>query len=253
MSDKAINSDRINILLTGATRGLGLFLAKRLHEANFRVIGLDLPAHDELSQEAKDQLEGYYSFDLTHINDIKSLISRIISENQHIDILINNAGLKSFRKLEDYETGDFSKVMDVNFMAPALLSKEVAVYMARQNYGRIIHIASNAGFEGYSKGTAYCSSKGALHLFTQAYSKELPGSVTINAVSPSSLSSLEPAALTGTPAPGSLIDPARVFTSITRIINSGVTGQVIPIISLRDKLGYLYRDMRKHFTWLTKY
>jgi len=239
------------VLVTGVAHGLGLFMCRELKGHGFNIIGIDICAAENLSPEIHSVLTGYYSFDLSQAAGIPKLISRIVSENGAIHILINNAGLKSFRLLSEYSDDEFRKVIDVNFIAPVILAKQLIPVMYKQKFGRIINIASNAGFEGYKTGSAYCSSKGALHLFTQAVAPELSNNVTINAISPSTIAIPEFSILNPGIDPGKFISPQQIFSLILKLIGSGMNGKVLPVINLKSRLKYFIGDLRKHLFWLT--
>lgn len=245
------SSPKKTVLLTGVSQGLGLFLCKELTKYNFNVIGVDQTDKSSLLPELHALLYNYYTFNLSKTTEIPILIRQIITENGSIHILINNAGMKSFKLLSDYSDDDFRKVVDVNFLAPALLIKQLLPFMREQKYGRIINIASNAGFKGYKRGSAYCSTKGALHLFTEAMAPEIPKGITINTISPSTISTPEIVESNPNIKLGKLISPQKVFTIILKIIGSEINGKVFPIINFRSKVKYLGADICKYLFWFT--
>lgn len=239
------------VLLTGVAQGLGFFLCKYLAEAGYSIIGIDLPVREQLSPEIHSILTNYYSFDLSDTPEIHKLIRRIIADNGNIHILINNAGMKSFKLLEEYSDNEFRKVVNVNFLAPVLLTKQLIPHMQEIKFGRIINIASNAGFEGYKTGSAYCPTKGALHLFTEAVAPELTKGLTINTISPSTILTPEYAKLNPGISPGRYIAPKKVAILILTIIRSEMNGKVIPVINFKSRLKYLIGDLRKYIYWFT--
>jgi NAD(P)-dependent dehydrogenase (short-subunit alcohol dehydrogenase family) len=240
------------VLLTGVSQGLGLYLCKELIKHNFKIIGIDLPDKNKLSPDLLKILTNYYSFDLSNTIAISKLINEIISENGNIHILINNAGIKSFKQLTAYSDEEYCKVVNVNFLAPVMLAKQLLPSMDKQEYGRIINIASNAGFEGYRTGSAYCSTKGALHLFTQAVAQELSKGITINTISPSTIATAEHIKSHPGINPGNLISPQKIASIIMKIIDGDLNGRVIPVIDFKTKIKYLLGNIRQNLYWLIR-
>jgi len=239
------------VLLTGVAQGLGLYLCRELKSHGFNITGIDIHDTENLLPELQAILTNYYAYDLSETAGIPGLIRQIISENGNIDILINNAGIKSFRLLTEYSDDEFRKVIDVNFIAPVLLTKQLIPLMMEQQYGRIINIASNAGFEGYKTGSAYCSSKGAMHLFTQAVAAELKNNITINTISPSTIATAEYIKSKPGIEPSRFISPQQVSAMIFKIIYSGVNGKVFPVINFKSRIRYFAADLRKHLYWIS--
>ncbi len=242
-----------NILITGVSRGVGLYLCKRFASEGNKIIGIDLISEIDINPDLKQLLYHYYSFNLSQIADIKFLVKRIIEENTEIHVLINNAGIKSFKLLDEYTEDDFVLINKINFLAPAILTKHFIPYMNTQKYGRIINMASNAGFEGYSNGAVYCSSKGAIHLFTQSVAYELSKGVTINAISPATIATTEFLSENQDLDPKKFVQPEQIYKRIKKIINSELNGKIFPLISVRLMVKYLIKDFQKYLNWFFRF
>ena len=171
-----------NILVTGATRGIGYATAKRLLARGERVLALgrDFSRFD-LDGENCERV----SFDLRNTDDISMLCERLPA----IDVLINNAAMLTSQPFESYAPKDRRDVISTNIEAPAelircLVPKMVARSRVEGICGRVINIASVAGFGGHPD-VWYGASKGAILNMTKSLAKLYgPQGVMINAVAP---------------------------------------------------------------------
>ena len=174
-------------VITGAASGLGLVIAKKLAENGVQLALIDL------SNETPNELKNipnskYYRSDVSIEQEIKSTIELIYSHFEKIDILINCAGItgKTNIKSHETETENLNRVFEINFMGSYYTSKYVLPYMLKQNYGRILHIASIAGKEGNAGMLAYSASKAAVIGMTKVQGKEYAeNGITVNALAPS--------------------------------------------------------------------
>jgi short-subunit dehydrogenase len=189
--------------------------------------------------------------DLGNMDSLKSRIEQILGDFGRIDILINNAGMKSFKPFEEYAFDDIEKITKVNFISHALICKIVLPIMKKNAYGRIINISSSAAYYGYKNGAIYCSTKSALKIFTEALSQELVNfNVTINAICPQTIAIPEYLKENPSCKRGNLIKPETITRRILRLIDSGANGEVVPIISFTNKIRYFYYDIKKIYKWL---
>ncbi len=171
-----------NILVTGATRGIGYATAKRLLTRGMRVfaLGRDFSAFD-LDAENCQRV----SFDLRNTDAIGMMCAQLPA----IDVLINNAAMLTSQPFEQYEPKHRRDVITTNIEAPAelircLVPKMVAMTRVEGICGRVINIASVAGFGGHPD-VWYGASKGAILNMTKSLAKLYgPQGVMINAVAP---------------------------------------------------------------------
>ncbi len=152
-------------IITGAASGLGLAIAKKLSQFKVRLILFDL--NEELLLKIKPELQGevkLYAVDVTIEDEVKRAVDEAAKQFGSIDILINSAGItgKTNIKSHEVEYADMKSVFDVNFTGSFFTSKHVLPWMLKNDYGRILHIASIAGKEGNAGMLAYSSSKAAL-------------------------------------------------------------------------------------------
>lgn len=175
-------------VITGAASGLGLAISRKLSAEGARVALLDLN-EDALGKAASDvgSNASVFPIDLTNEDQVASVITKVARELGRIDVLVNSAGItgKTNIKSHDVETGDLRFVFDVNFMASFFTARAVLPWMLKQNYGRILHIASVAGKEGNAGMLAYSASKAAVIGMTKVQGKEYAETgITVNALAP---------------------------------------------------------------------
>ncbi len=175
-------------VITGAASGLGLAIAKRLAGEGARIAMLDL-GERQLASAAKDvgANTAIFPCDVTSEAQVADIVARIIEQFGRIDILVNSAGAtgKTNVKTHEVELDNFKLVFDVNVTGCFLTSRAVLPTMLKQNYGRILHIASIAGKEGNAGMLAYSASKAAVIGMTKVQGKEYAETgITVNAFAP---------------------------------------------------------------------
>jgi len=165
-------------IVTGAASGLGLAIAKKLHAEGAQVVALDL-------NEASLPIS--FAVDLTKEDQVANVVNQIAEKFGRIDILVNSAGVTGATNIKSHEveTDNLRFVFDVNFMASFFTARAVLPWMLKNNYGRILHIASVAGKEGNAGMLAYSASKAAVIGKTKVQGKEYAESgITVNALAP---------------------------------------------------------------------
>lgn len=175
-----------NVLVTGSTGTLGEELIKTLSKNNYNVIA-HYHTNEMKVQKLKEQLPNieFIKSDLTSEEEINIMVDKIIEKYKHIDILINNAAFYQDEALEEKTKETFMKVLDVNLIAPFLLSKKIGKYMLEEKKGKIINIASTNGIDTfYPESIDYDSSKAALINLTKNMAKYYAPYITVNAIAP---------------------------------------------------------------------
>ena len=188
--------DRFNFhdkiaLVTGGSRGIGKAIALAFGEAGAKV-GVAARNVNLLKEVVKEiQAIGgeafYVKCDLTRDNDIYSLIEKTTERYGRIDILVNNAGISPWvKKSEEVTKEMWEEVIQANLLAPFLLCREAGKIMMKQNWGRIINIASVGGLVALPRQIAYCATKGALIQMTKVLAIEWAEkyNITVNAIAP---------------------------------------------------------------------
>jgi 3-oxoacyl-[acyl-carrier protein] reductase len=119
-------------------------------------------------------------------DDVKRLIGTVTKEYADYNVLINNAGFGSFAPLVDLTAEEFFRVWQTNVLGAMLVARESAKHFVGRSYGNIVNISSTAGQRGFPNGSAYCSSKFALHALTECWRAELRQSnIRVMQVNPS--------------------------------------------------------------------
>jgi 3-oxoacyl-[acyl-carrier protein] reductase len=175
-------------IITGAASGLGLAIVKKLAAEGAQVALLDLNESALKNIASEIGINAIpVAVDLTNEAQVANVINQVGERFGRIDILVNSAGVtgKTNIKSQDVETSDLRFVFDVNFMASFFTARAVLPWMLKQNYGRILHIASVAGKEGNAGMLAYSASKAAVIGMTKVQGKEYAETgITINALAP---------------------------------------------------------------------
>jgi len=180
-----------NVIVTGASRGLGLAIASTLAAADYRVIGIARKETDELRAAAasaeKDRCGAVHfkAFDLTDTGAIAGLVGGLRKEFGPIYGLVNNAGLGTAGVLTIMRDEQIESLVRLNTVAPILLTKYVVRAMMVEKAGRIVNISSIVAATGYSGLSAYSATKAALVGFTRSLAREVGQlGITVNAIAP---------------------------------------------------------------------
>lgn len=158
-------------LVTGGTHGIGLAIGKILAKAGAKVCVNDLNEDKLRSCEDEFRTAGLdvytLRFDVTDEKDVDRGISIIESKVGPVDILVNNAGIIKRIPILEMPLNDFRQVLDVDLVAPLIVSKRVAPGMIMKRSGKIINMCSMMSVYGRNSVSAYASAKGGLALLTR--------------------------------------------------------------------------------------
>ena len=165
-----------NILITGATSGIGKQIAAILSKDNDVFI----------SGRRKLDKVNYYACDLVDMFEIETLYNKAIEYfNSDIDVLINCAGQYVYKPIEKMSFDEVSYLLDVNFKSAYILTSLVIPGMKKKKWGRIINIGSISGVVGEANATLYSATKSAFNGFTKALALEVAqDNITINTINP---------------------------------------------------------------------
>ena len=174
-------------VITGGAQGFGLDIAKRFLNSGAKAIIWDID-EDELKKVTKkinNPNLSYNVVDVSNFKDVKDTVEKI-TKISNIDILINNAGITgSTSSLWDYDVSEWNKIVQINLMGTFNCCKYVVPYMIKNDYGRIVNVASVAGKDGNANASAYSSAKAGVIGLTKSLGKELADKdIAINAVTP---------------------------------------------------------------------
>ena len=174
-------------IITGGAQGFGLDIAKRFIKSGSKVIIWDIDeaeltnAYNEINS---DDLN-YDVVDVSNFKEVKDAVDKI-AKNSNIDILVNSAGITGpTTELWNYKIDDWSKIIEINLNGTFYCCKAVVPYMIKNNYGRIVNIASVSGKDGNANASAYSSSKAGVIGLTKSLGKELAlNNIAVNAITP---------------------------------------------------------------------
>lgn len=180
----------MNILITGASRGIGRAVAIEFAKNNHNIIicaKSDLEGLQNTKRLVENENVSCYIglCDVTNEESVKEFISDSAKAIGQTDILINNAGISYIGLIQDMSLDDWNKVLNTNLTSAFLMSKYIIPEMLKKQSGHIINISSVWGNIGASMEVAYSASKGGINSFTKALAKELaPSNISVNAISP---------------------------------------------------------------------
>ena len=180
-------SNRVAIV-TGGAQGFGLAISERFIQSGAKVIiwDIDKEAVETAIKKINSKNCIYQIVDVTNFEEIKKNLIDIESNYGKIDIFINNAGITGMNTtVAEYPLEEWNKVIDLNLNAVFYCCKAVVPFMLKNNYGRIVNIASIAGKEGNPNASAYSSSKAGVIGLTKSLGKELAlKNIAVNCVTP---------------------------------------------------------------------
>ena len=174
-------------VVTGGAQGFGLDVAKRFLESGAKVFIWDID--EKLLKSAVDEVKNpnliYSVVDISNYQDVEKNVGDITSKT-NIDILINNAGITGpTAPLWEYDIDMWNKIVQINLMGTFNCCRAIVPNMIKNNYGRIVNVASVAGKDGNANASAYSSGKAGAIGLTKALGKELADKdIAVNAVTP---------------------------------------------------------------------
>jgi len=181
--------DKKVALVTGGGRGIGREIVTLLAKE-----GADIAVCD-VSKESLESVKGeveslgrkclVFEVDVTKMDQVENMISKILDNFKKVDILINNAGITRDGLLVRMSEIDWDAVISVNLKGVFNCTKAVVKPMMKQRWGRIVNIASIIGIMGNAGQANYAASKGGIIAFTKSIAKELASrNINVNAIAP---------------------------------------------------------------------
>ncbi len=234
-----------NVIVTGASRGLGLAIAQRLVADGFRVIAVARRESDALQAAIAATPCNALAFalqDLGEIDALPAFVAGLKKEFGPLYGLVNNAALGTEGVLATMHNSQIESLLRINVTAPIVLTKyAVRQMMAAGGGGRVVNISSIIATTGYSGLSVYGASKAALTGFTRSLARELgPLGVTVNAVAPgfvttemtASLKESDRSKIAGRAALRRLAEPSDVAEAVGYLVSDkgrNVTGTVLTV------------------------
>jgi len=175
-------------IVTGGAQGFGFAITERFIEAGAKVIiwDIDENAAKDSVNKLKSEKVSYQIVDVTNFEIINKRLTEIEKNFGKIDIFVNNAGIAGMNTtVAEYPLDEWKKVMNLNLNSVFYCCKAVVPFMLKNDYGRIVNIASIAGKEGNPNASAYSVSKAGVIGLTKSLGKELAQkNIAVNCVTP---------------------------------------------------------------------
>jgi NAD(P)-dependent dehydrogenase (short-subunit alcohol dehydrogenase family) len=201
-------------IVTGSSSGIGrsiaLYLAKA--GANVTLAARRVERLEELAKEIEKMGQKVLPIqtDVTKKEDIQKMVAETVKKFGKVDILVNNAGILEYKNFLEIDDENWNKILDVNLRGYFWAAQEAAREMAKKKYGKIVNIASIAGFAAFPQITVYNISKAAVIMLTKSMATEL-GSLGIN------VNAIAPGVIETEMTEGMLKDPKTVQSFLAKI------------------------------------
>lgn len=177
-----------NILLTGASGGIGYAIARKFLENTDTRMILQYNTHAQKIESLKEEFPyriDSYKADLSDEKSVVEFLKKIDSDYKKLDIIIHSAGISVVDTINHTKVEDISKIINVNLKSPILITQKLVGKMIEKKSGVIIFISSMWGITGSSCESVYSATKGGITAFSNSLSKELgPSNIRVNSVSP---------------------------------------------------------------------
>ena len=172
-------------VITGGAQGFGYSMVERFSQSGAKVVIWDKDQELIDSLELPDNVSAVQT-DVTSYDSVEKSVQETIDKNSTIDILVNNAGIAgpSFKTWE-YPIDQWQNVVDIDLTGVFYCCRAVAPHMIKNNYGRIVNVASIAGKEGNPNAMPYSAAKAGVIALTKSLGKELSDkNIAVNCVTP---------------------------------------------------------------------
>jgi 3-oxoacyl-[acyl-carrier protein] reductase len=179
-----------NVLITGASRGIGKNIAKILAQYQLKV-WINYRSNPSLADEVMNEIiqhggkSAVIKADVSKEEDWKQMLKTIVESDGKLDYLVNNAGITKDKLAIRMSIDDFDDVINANLKSTFIGCKEALKLMSKKKFGAVVNISSIVGEMGNAGQTNYSASKGGVNAMTKSFAKEgAPRSIRFNAVTP---------------------------------------------------------------------
>ncbi|ODG99967.1 ketoacyl reductase [Nostoc sp. KVJ20] len=243
-------------LLTGASRGLGVYIAHALAREQATVVcvsrfksGLDTTCAQIKALGGKGIS---IPFDITNLTELSTLTTQINKIAGPVDILINNAGIELYRNFVDYSLEEMQLVVSTNLLAAMEITRLLLPSMLERRSGHIVNIASVAGKKGVAYNSIYSASKAGLIMWTDAIRQELAGTdVNVSAICPGYINKVGMTFNTHVPLPllAGISTPKKVANTVIKSLKQNQTEVIVnqspiteTLIKMMFAIGQIYPE-----------
>lgn len=179
-----------NVLITGASKGIGAEICKVLASFGLKV-WINYRSKPELADELQKQIQdnggsaAVIKFDATNEEEFVNAVSLIVQSDGELSYLVNNAGITDDKLALRMKVEDFTKVINANLTSAFIGSKEALKVMSKKRFGSVVNISSIVGEMGNAGQVNYAASKGGMNAMTKSFAKEAAArNVRFNAITP---------------------------------------------------------------------
>jgi short-subunit dehydrogenase len=244
-------------IVTGASRGIGPYIAKALAGRGVR-LALAARSADKLDEtraacEAAGAKAIAVATDVTSLDDLRRLVEVTERELGPVDVLVNNAGIEVTLAVVDYTLDQVDAIVRTNLSAPIWLTKLVLPGMIARKRGAIVQISSMSGKSATAYNAIYAATKHGLNGFTSSLALELDGTgVTAGVVCPAFVGDAGMWANTGEKAPRIMreVSPKKVVAAVIRVIANGgeelvTPGPIKPLLAMQELMPGISKSIAK--------
>ena len=184
-----INLEGKNVFVTGGSRGIGKACVELFLQAGAKVAF----TYQVAKEDSEKIIAGYsgssevknYKLDISKAVEIQNVINSVLADFERIDVIVNNAGIWKEAAIDEMSIDQWNETMNINLTSAYLITKLLVPGMKKNNFGRIINIASTAGQRGEAFHSHYAASKGGMISLTKSLAAELGKyNITVNCVAP---------------------------------------------------------------------
>lgn len=230
------------IIVTGASKGIGKAIGDLLGQHHkIALISRNIETLEELANN-RTGVDTFLaiSADVTKEDEVSQAVTKVLDTFGTIDVLINNAGIGTFKRIDKFTLEEFTQVIDTNLIGTFLFTKYVVPTLIKNKAGQIINIASVAGLNGFKSGTAYAASKFGQIGFTESLREDLKEyGIAVTTIAPGGVRTTF-GGKSLTDERDYLLEPEDVARTVEYLVNESETANA-KLIELKPRRGKKFR------------